>query len=487
MDLYEELAESSLLYEEQYEQLLEAAEINKVSVIQFLALKPIELTKILKRSINEITSFQIKLKQEYLEHLNSSSCVFTTTTKHDKNDINFITERFTTGEESIDELLGGGIYTQNITEVFGESSTGKTQFLMQLALTVQLDRSDGGLSGKCVYISTEGDLATNRVEQILASRFGQTDTHVSQKNIFYVSCSDLDNQTHILDVQLPVLLEKHKSDIRLIIIDSISHHIRAEYETFSFIDSQRNRYKIEEMSNRLLYLATKYNLSIVVANQVSNKIFNIGQYERIDARANFQEFEKYDHQLGYMAGWKNSNIKYSQMLIDLRATMTDDFLSDNEELMYLEKLSEKVYKKDNKTEYLSGNNNTKRNSLNDKTTTETTNTNNGKSKQERKRNGDNDIKLKRKKKSMKRVFDTKIPTLGLSWSNNVSTRILLTKSYIVSPVLKDKKWQEISFEDLKPEKALVKQRLMKLVYSTFARGNRTLKYKITNLGIKGAC
>jgi meiotic recombination protein DMC1 len=35
--------------------------------------------------------------------------------------------RLTTGSEKLNELLGGGIESQSITEVFGEFRTGKTQ------------------------------------------------------------------------------------------------------------------------------------------------------------------------------------------------------------------------------------------------------------------------------------------------------------------------------------------------------------------------
>ena len=41
----------------------------------------------------------------------------------------------------------GGILTQGITEISGESAAGKTQLCLQLCITVQLPREQGGLSG----------------------------------------------------------------------------------------------------------------------------------------------------------------------------------------------------------------------------------------------------------------------------------------------------------------------------------------------------
>lgn len=44
----------------------------------------------------------------------------------------------TTGCKTIDEALGGGLFNCGITEISGESGCGKTQFCLQIALTVQL-------------------------------------------------------------------------------------------------------------------------------------------------------------------------------------------------------------------------------------------------------------------------------------------------------------------------------------------------------------
>ena len=55
-----------------------------------------------------------------------------------------------TGDDGINQLLGGGIsigFPGNITEVVGSSGTGKTQFVLQLCLMVQLPMELGGLDG----------------------------------------------------------------------------------------------------------------------------------------------------------------------------------------------------------------------------------------------------------------------------------------------------------------------------------------------------
>lgn len=46
--------------------------------------------------------------------------------------------KITTGSGKLDDLLGGGIETGSITEIFGEFRTGKTQICHMLCVTCQV-------------------------------------------------------------------------------------------------------------------------------------------------------------------------------------------------------------------------------------------------------------------------------------------------------------------------------------------------------------
>ncbi|EQD74432.1 DNA repair and recombination protein RadA, partial [mine drainage metagenome] len=63
----------------------------------------------------------------------------------------------------MDELLGGGVETQAITEFSGEFGSGKTQLAHQIAVNVQLPAAQGGLEGEVVYIDTESTFRPERV------------------------------------------------------------------------------------------------------------------------------------------------------------------------------------------------------------------------------------------------------------------------------------------------------------------------------------
>lgn len=61
-----------------------------------------------------------------------------------------------TGSKSVDAMLGGGIMSQSLTEVYGEFRTGKTQLAHTMSVITQLPTELGGASGKVAYVDTEG-------------------------------------------------------------------------------------------------------------------------------------------------------------------------------------------------------------------------------------------------------------------------------------------------------------------------------------------
>lgn len=81
------------------------------------------------------------------------------------------------------QLLGGGIETGSITEVFGEFRTGKTQLCHTLAVTCQLPIANGGGEGKCLYIDTEGTFRPERLLAVSKSSETKTFTKRSKEDV----------------------------------------------------------------------------------------------------------------------------------------------------------------------------------------------------------------------------------------------------------------------------------------------------------------
>jgi len=75
--------------------------------------------------------------------------------------------KLTTGCTEFDEMMGGGIETQAITELYGEFGSGKTQVAHQLAVNVQMDKEHGGLGGSVIIIDTENTFRPERITQMV--------------------------------------------------------------------------------------------------------------------------------------------------------------------------------------------------------------------------------------------------------------------------------------------------------------------------------
>ncbi len=169
--------------------------------------------------------------------------------------------KITTGSKNLDDLLGGGIETKTITEFFGEYGTGKTQICHQLSVNVQLPPERGGLKGKAVYIDTEGTFRWERIEA-MARGLGLDPDEVME-NILYQRAYNSDHQMAIVD-ELFTLVPKE--NVKLVIIDSVTSHFRAEYPGRENLATRQQ--KLNKHLHQLVRLAEAYNIAVVVTNQV---------------------------------------------------------------------------------------------------------------------------------------------------------------------------------------------------------------------------
>lgn len=169
--------------------------------------------------------------------------------------------KITTCSRNLDNLLGGGIETKNITEFFGEFGTGKTQICHQLVVNVQLPPERGGLGKKAVYIDTEGTFRWERIEA-MAKALGLDPDQVMD-NILYVRAVNSDHQMAVVE-ELKSLIPKE--NIGLVVVDSITSHFRAEYPGRENLAPRQQ--KLNRHLHQLMSLAELYNVAIVITNQV---------------------------------------------------------------------------------------------------------------------------------------------------------------------------------------------------------------------------
>jgi len=172
--------------------------------------------------------------------------------------------RLTTGSKALDELLGGGLETQTITEFYGEYGSGKSQICHQLCVNVQLPPEHGGLNSGVLYLDTENTFRTQRIVQ-MAQNVG-LDPESVMKNIIVAEAYTSDHQMFLLENSDTIIKE---NNIRLIIVDSLTSHFRSEYLGRETLAPRQQ--KINKHMHRLIRLARAFNAAAVVTNQVMSK------------------------------------------------------------------------------------------------------------------------------------------------------------------------------------------------------------------------
>ena len=133
---------------------------------------------------------------------------------------------------------------------------------MGLAVYVQLPEEQGGANGKCVFIDTEGTFRPARIKQI-AEKIGANPEKVL-KNIFVARAFNSDHQILLLEKIGEMI--KNGEPIKLLIIDSLTAHFRAEFSGRGQLADRQQ--KLNKYLHDLMKLAETYNLAVYVTNQV---------------------------------------------------------------------------------------------------------------------------------------------------------------------------------------------------------------------------
>ena len=169
----------------------------------------------------------------------------------------------TTGSENLNKLLGGkGVESKAITEAYGAFGSGKSQLGFCLAVNVQLPKDKGGAEGKAVLIDTEGTFRPERIRQ-LAEGIGANPEKVL-KNILVARAFNSDHQILLIDKIGEMI--KEGEPIKIVIIDSLTAHFRAEFAGRGQLADRQQ--KLNRYLHNLMRIAEQYNLAVFVTNQV---------------------------------------------------------------------------------------------------------------------------------------------------------------------------------------------------------------------------
>jgi len=170
--------------------------------------------------------------------------------------------KVSTGSKAFDKLLGGGVETGCITELFGEYGSGKTQIAHSLAINVVASDPDA----QVIYIDTENTFRPERIiDMANAKKF---DYKNALSRIRVARAYNSDHQMLLVE-KIDELIKKEKIKAKLVVVDSLTAHFRAEFVGRGTLAERQQ--KLNRHMHELLKLADYHNLAVVVTNQVMAK------------------------------------------------------------------------------------------------------------------------------------------------------------------------------------------------------------------------
>jgi len=166
-----------------------------------------------------------------------------------------------TGVSAFDMMMGGGFETGAITECFGQYGSSKTQIAHVLCVTCQIEDPDA----IAVFIDTENTFRPDRIQQLAIG--AGLDPEKVLKNIRVARAFNSDHQM-LLAEKVEELI-KNGDKVRLVIVDSLTAHFRAEFVGRGTLADRQQ--KLNKHMHVLSKFADMYNICVYVTNQVMAK------------------------------------------------------------------------------------------------------------------------------------------------------------------------------------------------------------------------
>jgi DNA repair protein RadA len=178
--------------------------------------------------------------------------------------------------DEVDDLLGGGIETQSITEVYGEFGAGKSQVTHQMAVNVQLPSEHGGLEGSCIFVDSEDTFRPERIDDMVRG----LDDEIIQATMDARGMEDASasNEEDVTDLVADFLDKIHvakafNSNHQILLAEKAKelaqeHEDRAEYVGRGELAERQQ--KLNKHLHDLMRIGDLYNTAVLVTNQVAS-------------------------------------------------------------------------------------------------------------------------------------------------------------------------------------------------------------------------
>jgi len=168
-------------------------------------------------------------------------------------------KQISVGCEAFDTMLDGGFESGSITEVYGETASGKTQISHLMVVRALLENKEN----KAMFIDSENTFRASRIKDFCEGQ--GLDYDDAMERLYVTQSHNTDEQLLLVD-EVEKILQTDNS-YRILVIDSLTSHFRAEYSGRGELAPRQQ--KLNKHLHQLLKIASVYNLVVLVTNQVS--------------------------------------------------------------------------------------------------------------------------------------------------------------------------------------------------------------------------
>ncbi len=177
--------------------------------------------------------------------------------------------KLTTGVETVDRKLRGGIPTGSLVEVYGPSRGGKSHLMIQLAVRAQLPPEQGGLESKVLWLMTGLSFRSLSV-RAAAFRYG-VDGDTALNNI---AVQEVVNREHLQDILKTLPEVMARTGTRVVVIDSLGGLFQVEYATLCHRSVMEK--ELAQVMRTLRNITRAGDGVCIYTNQVFEHITNYG-------------------------------------------------------------------------------------------------------------------------------------------------------------------------------------------------------------------
>ena len=163
--------------------------------------------------------------------------------------------------ETIDKLLAGGLQLGTTMEAFGQFASGKTNLSHLLAVSAIKNFPESYV----VWIDTENTFSAKRIRQFCKGLEVDPDHVIKHIKIGKAVTSD---HQILLTENVEKEIVDGKIDVKLIIVDSLMNHFRAEYLGRGTLANRQQT--INGYLHKIATLVSNYGMAVYLTNQVQS-------------------------------------------------------------------------------------------------------------------------------------------------------------------------------------------------------------------------